>query len=114
MMACCAGPTSIEQNHQVTAPSGELVNKEDYQKLVERLLYSCHTRPDITYVMGVASRYMHEPRSGGLDIMHKILRYAKGTPRNGLWFAKSGHLEMDGYSDSNWAGCQDDRRSKSG
>jgi hypothetical protein len=31
-----------------------------------------------------------------------------------LWFAKSGHLEVDGYSDSHWAGCQDDRRSTSG
>ena len=57
---------------------------------------------------------MHEPRSGHLDIVHRILRYLKGTPRKGLWFAKSGHLEVDGYSDSDWAGCQDDRRSTSG
>jgi hypothetical protein len=114
MMGCHAAPTPIEQNHQVTAQSGELVNKEDYQKLVGRLLYLCHTRPDITYAVGVVSRYMHEPRSGHLDIVHRILRYLKGTPGKGLWFAKSGHLEVDGYSDSDWASCQDDRRSTSG
>ena len=114
MMGCRAAPTPIEQNHQVTAQSGELVNKEDYQKLVGRLLYLCHTRPDITYAVGVVSRYMHEPRSGHLDIVHRILRYLKGTPGKGLWFAKSGHLEVDGYSDSDWASCQDDRRSTSG
>ena len=45
--------------------------------------------------------------------MHRILRYLKGTPGKGLWFAKSGHLEVDGYSDSDWASCQDDRRSTS-
>ena len=78
MMGCRAAPTPIEQNHQVTAQSGELVNKEDYQKLVGRLLYLCHTRPDITYAVGVVSRYMHEPRSGHLDIVHRILTYLKG------------------------------------
>jgi hypothetical protein len=30
MMGCHAAPTQIEQNHQLTAQSGELVNKEDY------------------------------------------------------------------------------------
>jgi hypothetical protein len=57
---------------------------------------------------------MHEPKSEHLDIGHRILQYLKGTPGKGLWFAKSGHLEVDGYSDSHWAGCQDDRRSTSG
>jgi hypothetical protein len=52
-------------------------------------------RPDITFAVGVVSRYMHEPRSGHLDIVHRILRYLKVTPGNGLWFAKSRHLEVD-------------------
>jgi hypothetical protein len=34
---------------QVTSQSGELVIKEDYQKLVGQLLYICHTKPSITY-----------------------------------------------------------------
>ena len=59
MMGCRTAPNRIEQNHQVITQSGELVNKEDYQKLVGRLLYLCHTRPDITYAVGVVSRYMH-------------------------------------------------------
>jgi hypothetical protein len=61
---------------------------EDYQKLAGRLLYLCHTRPGVTYVMVVVRRYMHEPRSGHLDV-HKILKYLKGTAGKGLWFAKS-------------------------
>jgi hypothetical protein len=70
MMGCHAASTPIEQNHQVTTQSGEQVNKEDYRKLVGRLLYLCHTRSDITYAVGVVSRYMHEPRSGHPDIVH--------------------------------------------
>jgi hypothetical protein len=35
------------------------------------------------------------------------------SKKKGLWFAKSGHLEVDGYSDFDWVGCQDDRRSTS-
>ena len=57
---------------------------------------------------------MHDPRSGHLDAVHHILRYLKGSPGKGLWFKKNGHLNVDGYSDADWASCLDDRRSTSG
>jgi hypothetical protein len=104
----------MDQNQKVTTQCGELVDKEKYQKVVGRLLYLCHTRPDIAYTVGVASRYMHEPRSGHMDVVHRILRYLKGTPGKGLWFKANGHLTVDGYSDADWASCLDDRRSTSG
>ena len=44
------------------AESGDLIDKEAYQKLVERLIYLCHTRPDISYAVSVVSRYMHDAR----------------------------------------------------
>ena len=114
MLGCKAAPTPIDQNHKVTAQSGELVEKEKYQRLVGRLLYLCHTRPDIAYAVSVVSRYMHEPRSGHLEAVHRILRYLKGTPGKGLWFKINGHLGVDGYTDADWASCLDDRRSTSG
>jgi hypothetical protein len=114
MLECRAAPTPIDQNHKLTTMSGEPVNKEKYQKLVGRLLYLCHTRPDIAYAVSVVSRYMHEPRSGHLDIVYRILRYLKGNPGKGLWFRSNGHLGVDGYSDADWASCVDDRRSTSG
>jgi hypothetical protein len=114
MLDCRAAPTPMDQNQKVTAQSGELVDKERYQRLVGRLLYLCHTRPDIAYAVGVVSRYMHEPRSGHMDVVHRILRYLKGTPGKGLLFKANGHLAIDGYSDADWASCLDDRRSTSG
>uniref|UniRef100_A0A8R7UCU5 Reverse transcriptase Ty1/copia-type domain-containing protein n=1 Tax=Triticum urartu TaxID=4572 RepID=A0A8R7UCU5_TRIUA len=114
MLGCRAASTPIDQNHKLSAQSGEPVDRENYQRLVGRLLYLCHTRPDISYAVSVVSRYMHDPRSGHLDAVHHILRYLKGSPGKGLWFKKNGHLNVDGYSDADWASCLDDRRSTSG
>ena len=76
------------------------MDKEKYQRLVGRLLYLCHTRPDIAYAVSIVSRYMHEPRSGHVEAAHRILKYLKGTPEKGLWFKGNGHLVVDGYSDA--------------
>ncbi|KAM3407194.1 hypothetical protein ACQJBY_000937 [Aegilops geniculata] len=114
MLGCRPASTPIDQNHKLCAESGEPVDKEKYQRLVGRLIYLCHTRPDISYAVSVVSRYMHDPRSGHLETVYRILRYLKGNPGRGLWFKKNGHLNIDGYCDADWGSCLDDRRSTSG
>jgi hypothetical protein len=114
MLGCRAASTPIDQNNKVTAESGESVDKEKYQRLVGRLIYLCHTRPDISHAVSVVSRYMHDPRDGHMEAAQRILRYLKGTPGKGLWFKSNGHLGVDGYCDADWASCLDDRRSTSG
>ena len=64
MLGCRAASTPIEQNHQLCAQSGDPIDRESYQRLVGRLIYLCHTRPDISYGVSVVSRYMHDPRGG--------------------------------------------------
>jgi hypothetical protein len=113
MLGCRAASTPIDQNYKVTAQSGDLVDKENFQRLVGRLLYLCHTRPDIAFAVSVVSRYMHEPRSEHLEAVHRILRYLKGSPGKGLIYKSHGHLVVDGYCDADWANCLDDRRSTS-
>jgi hypothetical protein len=39
-----------------------------------------YAHPDIAFAVRVVSRYMHEPRSGHLEAVYRILRYLKGTP----------------------------------
>jgi hypothetical protein len=114
MLGCRAASTPIDQNHKLCAHAGDTVDRESYQKLVGRLIYLCHTRPDISYAVSVVSRYMHDPRSQHLEAVYRILRYLKGNPGKGLLFKKNGHLNVDGYSDADWASCLDDRRSTSG
>jgi hypothetical protein len=63
MLGCRSISTHIDQNHKLSAESGDPVNKERCQILVGRLIYLCHMRPDISYAVSVVSRYMHDLRS---------------------------------------------------
>jgi len=114
MLGCRPASTPMDPNHKLCAESCHSINKEKYQRLVGRLIYLCHTRPDISYVVSVVSRYMHDPRSGHLDVVYRILRYLKSSPGKGLMFKSHGHLNIEGYCDADWASCLDDRRSTSG
>jgi len=113
MLGCRPCGSPIDRNHQMCAESGDPVNRERYQRLVGRLIYLCHTRPDICYAVSVVSRYMHDPRTGHMEAVYQILRYLKGTPGKGLWFKANQHLNLEGYCDADWASSKDDRRSTS-
>lgn len=107
MLGCRIASTPIEQNHKICAQYGDPANKERYHRLVGRLIYLC-PRPDITYVVSIVSRYMHDPRSGHLDAVYRILRYLKTNPGKRIWFKKNEHLNVEGYCDADWASCLDD------
>jgi hypothetical protein len=83
MTGCRPVSTPIDPNRKLCAESGEPVNRESYQRLVGRLMYLCHTRPDISYAVSVVSRYMHDPRSDHLNVVYRILRYLKSCPGKG-------------------------------
>ncbi|KAI3788025.1 hypothetical protein L2E82_00620 [Cichorium intybus] len=60
------------------------VDKERYQRLVGKLIYLAHTRPDIGFAVGMVSRFMNSPTSQHMDSVFQILRYLKGNPGRGL------------------------------
>ena len=43
-----------------------------------------------------------------------ILRYVQNTLQLGLTFMRSSHTRLSDFSDADWAGCPDDRRSTGG
>uniref|UniRef100_A0A8R7R4T3 Reverse transcriptase Ty1/copia-type domain-containing protein n=1 Tax=Triticum urartu TaxID=4572 RepID=A0A8R7R4T3_TRIUA len=114
MLECKHAITPIEQNHRITSDAGDPIDRGQYQRLVRRLIYLSHTRPDIAYVVSIVSRYMHDPRTDHLNVVNRILWYLKGCPGKGILFSNYGHLILEGYTDADWAGCLDDRRSTSG
>jgi hypothetical protein len=57
---------------------------------------------------------MHDLRKDHMDAVFHILRYLKNAPRKGLIFRNNGHMNIEGYCDSDRANCQDDRKSTSG
>jgi Reverse transcriptase (RNA-dependent DNA polymerase) len=114
MLGCRPTVSPIDVKTKIGANTGEQVDHERYQRLIGRLIYLCHTRPDISFAVNVVSRYMHDPRKGHMDTVYHILRYLKSAPEKDLIFRKNEHMNIEGYCDSDWASCQDDRRSTSG
>ncbi|CAL9003229.1 unnamed protein product [Prunus brigantina] len=88
--------------------------EERYQRLVGKLIYLAHTRPDIAYAVSVVSQFMHAPSEDHMAAVTRILRYLKVTPGKGLMFSKYGHTDVEGYTDADWASSATDRRSTSG
>ncbi|GAB2281827.1 hypothetical protein Dimus_039497 [Dionaea muscipula] len=115
MLDCKPSITPIEVNHKLGVYANQVpADKERYQRLVGRLIYLSHTRPDVAYAVSVVSQFMQAPSRDHMDAVHRILRYLKGSPGKGLLFAKRSHLDVAGYSDADWAGDQTTRRSTSG
>nr|GEU29493.1 ribonuclease H-like domain-containing protein [Tanacetum cinerariifolium] len=82
-----------------------------YQKLVGKLIYLTHTRPDISYVVHCLSQHMHSPLSSHFKANLRVLRYLKGSPSLGLQFNKSSDLRLKAYGDADWARCPKTRKS---
>nr|GEZ33881.1 putative ribonuclease H-like domain-containing protein [Tanacetum cinerariifolium] len=91
-----------------------LVEKGRYQRMVGRLIYLSHTRPDIAHAVGVVSQFMRQPQKVHMKAVLRIIRYLKGTAGHGVLFKQNGHLETQLYTDADWVGDKGDQRSTSG
>ena len=72
------------------------------------------TRPDISVAVNTLSQYMSCPSEKHWTGVKRILRYLKGTVGHGLVFSGDDGDKLMGYSDADWAGDLDTRRSTSG
>jgi hypothetical protein len=70
MLGCRPAVAPIDQKFKLSAEAREPIDRERYQRLVGRLIYLSHTRPDISFVVSVVSRYMHDPREGHMDAVY--------------------------------------------
>lgn len=77
-------------------------------------MYLTHTRPDLMFAVSLISRFMQRPSKHHLGAAKRILRYVQGTLDFGISYAKDENLELVAYTDSDWAGSADDRKSTTG
>ena len=94
--------------------SSEPVDPHLYRSTVGALQYLTLTRPDIQFVVNRACQKMHLPQPEDWQRVKHLLRYLKGTITEGLKVSRTSTLHISLYSDADWAGSLDDRRSTSG
>lgn len=98
MLDCRPSDTPMAANQKLQIKEdAPLVDKEQYQKLVGKLIYMSHTWPDISYAVGVVSQFMHKPQEEHSEAVMRIIRYLKKTPERGIWFRKHQHLDVEVY-----------------
>lgn len=101
----------LQKNDGVSKP----VNPGTYQSIVGSLLYAAMaTRPDIAQAVSAVSKFNAEPNTAHMTAVKRILRYLKGTANLALKYQRSESETLVGFSDADWAGDQDDRRSTTG
>ncbi|GJX16863.1 zinc finger, CCHC-type containing protein [Tanacetum coccineum] len=81
---------------------GTMVNATEYQSLIGCLRYLLHTRPDLSYSVGLLSRFMQEPREQHMKAIRQVLRYVKGTKDYGITYKHNGGNKIHGFSDSSY------------
>jgi hypothetical protein len=85
-----------------------------YLYIIDALQYLTHTRPELQYAAQQVCLHMHAPRDSHWTAVKRIFRYIHGTLDLGLTLHASPATDIVAYSDADWAGCPDTRRSTSG
>ena len=117
MQDCKPVSTPMEANKCFTklAEGDEAVDTRLYQSAIGSLNYAAiATRPDLSTAIGKLSQFMTSPSSDHWAGVKRVLRYIKGTLDHGLKFTYSDSFSLHGYTDADWAGCTDSRKSTSG
>ncbi|CAM8992435.1 unnamed protein product [Rhodiola kirilowii] len=112
MVDCKPAKTPLPIKHQLSLlDASPIEDPMIYRKLVGKLFYLTITRPDLAHSVHILSQFMSVPTSDHLKAAHRLLRYIKGAPAQGLFFSSSSSLVMKAFCDADWAACPKTRRS---
>lgn len=92
---------------------GVAVDESYFKQVVGCLMYLTATRPDLMYSVSLVSRFMSKPTELHLQAAKRILRYLKGTVDFGIMYKRESS-DLIAYTDSDYAGDLNDRKSTSG
>src|SRR5258706_13257418 len=119
----------LDKNHQidkVTTTNADNtdseVNIKLYQQMVGSLMYTViGTRPDIAFTVIRLSQFLTKPTKNHFGTIKHVFQYLKGTrdiklsfPYSQQQYNASDALILEGFTNSDFAGCPDTRRSTSG
>jgi hypothetical protein len=89
------------------------VDSTEYYQVIGALQYLSLTRPDISFAVNKLSQFMHHPKQTHWTTTKRLLRYLKNTIFHGVTISKTSSNTLTCFSDADWAGSLDDRKSTS-
>jgi hypothetical protein len=90
---------------------GKPVDPSLYRSMIGNLLYLTTSRPDIAFSVGVCAHFQANPKESHHTVVKHIIRYVNDTLLYGIWYSSETNLVVVGYSNADWAGNADDRKS---
>lgn len=118
MLDCKAKHTPLEVGHSLNKPEvlkNEIVKNIPYAEAVGSLMYcALATRPDLALALSVLSKFNSCPRQQHWLAIKRVFRYLKGTPNHGLIYQKVAKPKLVCFTDADWAGDHENRKSLSG
>nr|GEV62749.1 hypothetical protein [Tanacetum cinerariifolium] len=82
--------------------------------MIGSLMYLTASRPDVMFAVCAYARHQVTPKGCHLHAVKRIFRYLKGHPKLGLWYPKDFPFDLVAYSDSDYGGATQDRKSTTG
>jgi histone deacetylase 1/2 len=117
MLKCTPAVTPMTVVDKLSAYEGDLLSDADatrYRSIVGGLQYLTLTRPDISFAVNKVCQYLHAPRIPHWTAVKRILRFIKLTVSHGMTLRRTSDTLLSAFSDADWAGNIDDRRSRGG
>nr|GEX46863.1 putative ribonuclease H-like domain-containing protein [Tanacetum cinerariifolium] len=93
---------------------GDILKKfrySDVRSMIESLMYLTASRRDIMFAVCAYARHQVTPKECHLHAVKRIFRYIKGHPKLGIWYPKDFLFDLVAYSDSDYGGATQDRKS---
>nr|XP_020201745.1 uncharacterized mitochondrial protein AtMg00810-like [Aegilops tauschii subsp. strangulata] len=115
MLNCEPAATPVDTKAKLSAMDGSPASDAAfYRSIVGALQYLTPTRSEIQYAVQQVCLHMHALRDVHWAAVKWILRYVCGTMDLGVTLHASADTTLTAYSDADWTGCPDTRRSTSG
>jgi hypothetical protein len=92
----------------------KVVDPKHYRSMIGILLYVTASRPDVKQEVGMVPIFQETPKESHVQAVKRIFKYLKGTIDIGLWYPRKDSFTLKAYSDADWAGIVDARKSTSG
>nr|GFA31063.1 hypothetical protein [Tanacetum cinerariifolium] len=96
---------------------GDILKKFGYldvRSIIGSLMYLTASRLDIMFAICACARHQVTPKECHLYVVKRIFRYLKGHLKLGLWYPKESTFNLVAYSDSDYGGATQDRKSTTG